>query len=241
MGIYPFLDNYVPTWELLPPATFAIVAQRNAIERMAGAQRPEERVSVLGLNYSIILNSACMIEGCLDLFLKVTVKVRWQNRNVSEAEMRSIDRLMKRISRATWSKYKSLFEVITDKPLFAGLTGQQADLIEDIETLFAYRNMLGHGESRGMRYRSTFPDVEFDQKGEFLKDFCRRRQLKTPEPKDGGLIMETFLFSEVADYFFSKSREFISSLSAGVQIRPNPILSPKRIERILAPPAVETD
>jgi hypothetical protein len=224
--------NYIPTWEILPSAIRCITMQRNHLnDKKKLSQKNELKQTICGLNYSIILNSACLIEGILDNFLKVTTKIKFLSieKSRSKFEEKLFEDFINRISISTWSKYNSIFEIVMNKKLSDFFNEANKALWKDVEFLFKFRNLLAHGESIEMNYGDQSPEVVYHEKADVIEQFLKSRDLADKQLEEGDLFLEYFLTDKIADYFFEKTKEFIFELSDNIQMEQNPILNKERI------------
>jgi hypothetical protein len=182
----------------------------------------------VGINYTIILMSACYVEGALEAGLKALL---WRRRNLySKVEMFDFDTrktisqlfnrvlgdLEARVSRAAGlANYDDMFEVIMGeriskydlmKPLWEGVT-----------VLFHFRNVIAHGREITASLTQgwwTNGSWEEDFSGGYRKteDYLLKNKLI-----DKRFVEDTsqalYFTDGVADHFQSIAEEFIKGLS----------------------------
>jgi len=129
------------------------------------AEKWQEEISDLakaGLSFSLILGSACYVEGVLETFLRALLDCRRAEFNrveINDMESRRAvniyyrraeESLSQDIGRATGSSgYEEMFKVLSGEPLSA--LGSVKPLWEGITVLFSFRNALRHGREVSAR------------------------------------------------------------------------------------------
>jgi hypothetical protein len=129
-------------------------------------ERRKERIPSLvkaGLNFSIVLGSACYVEGVLEGVLRGLLNYRraeFNRVNIDDTDLRRAmnnyyerleDELSRNIGRAIGaSGYDELFAILAGQPL--NRLRQVKPLWEGITVLFNFRNVLGHGREVSARH-----------------------------------------------------------------------------------------
>lgn len=160
-----------------------------------------------GINFSIILGSACYLEGVLEtllhallehrrsVFNKVTIPDFETRRSMNVFYKRLEEELSVRIARGLGADgYNDMFELLVGTPL------NQFDTVkplwEPVTVLFNFRNVLGHG--RQVRARSfTGATVE----GGFREEFSGSYRRVEAYLQKVGLLDRRFL-DAVSEYIF---------------------------------------
>jgi hypothetical protein len=219
MSIRKFIRE--PICNYLPEVIEFLVSQRATVQMHSESLR-------VGINYSIVLNSACYVEGALEAGLKALL---WQRRDLySEVEIpdfnvrKTINRLFNgvfddletRISRATGpANYDDLFEIIISERI------SKYDLIkplwEGVMVLFHFRNVIAHGREIAASLAQgwwTSGAWEENFSGGYRKteDYLLKNKLIDKRFVEGS--SEALYFTDdVADHFWNIAKEFIKRLS----------------------------
>ena len=166
-----------------------------------------------GLNFCIILGSACYLEGVLEAGLKSFLWMRRDIYNKSRSRNINVRRSMNcwfnrveedmelRIRTATGAEgYNELFELLIGRQLSE--LEKIAPLWEGITVLFQLRNVLGHGrEVKAYQIVSVTPIEEKFQGGyRRAEDYLRKRKLINKKFTDAHSDF-IFLSDAVADHF----------------------------------------
>ena len=166
-----------------------------------------------GINFSIILAAACYVEGNFENILLKNI-----NRAGATAEplqARLLEDLRSRVTKTTGSEgYNEIFELVVGKK--ANELVGDAELWENIKTLFFFRNVIAHGRAIG--YKLFFPpgvggfwEEEFVGGYKKVEDFLLKKKLL-----DSRHIEEEndwHYFSDgVADFFWTATVAFLNKL-----------------------------
>jgi len=211
-----------PIWQHIPSTISFLMNQRKTLKH--------SDISVkIGLNFSIILNSACFVEGALKTglkglllqrrneFNKVSSFPKFYTRKTLNTLFNSIEsELDRRISRSTGlSNYDELFNLLIDQKLSGD--DRIKPLWEGIQVLFQFRNVLAHGKEVSALAHSS-PQTQ----GEWLEDFCggykkaeeyllKNKLLKKRYLDKGS--EEIFFTNNIANHFYTLSQKFIRAIS----------------------------
>lgn len=183
-----------------------------------------------GINFSIIVNSACFIEGALESGLSSILSYQVRSKNVNDQLIiRLSEDLENRIRTTTGStNYNSLFELLLGLK-FSDLQ-PLTHLWEGIAILFHLRNVLAHG--RAINFSMEFPGEDFppdfnsfwneEFKGGYKKvqDYLIKKQIVDKRFMEQSWEL-FFLQDDIANHFWSIALNFIlgigNALSDDVQ------------------------
>lgn len=174
-----------------------------------------------GINFSIILGSACYLEGVLETGLKALLTYRkyssekktgcLQERRAFNVFYNSVmEDLERRICNATGTDgYDPLFELLIGARLSA--LPKVAPLWEGITVLFQMRNVLGHGRAvTAQRVRAHWiekgEDERFSGGYRRAEDYLRKRKLLDKRFTEAHSEY-LFLSDKIADHFWDLARE----------------------------------
>lgn len=180
----------------------------------------------IGINYSILFNSACYVEGVLEEILKDILKKKREVFNsISKPDFyarktmnffyTSIEKdIETRIARATGlESYNTIFKLLTQKNIsdFPSVK----PLMEGINVLFQFRNVLAHGREISAQLVSTYRVDEYTEhySGGYKKaeDYLLKK----------GLIQKTiyecnepgmYFTKDIADHFWNLSKIFLKEI-----------------------------
>ncbi|MCJ7773362.1 MAG: hypothetical protein MUP22_09550 [Desulfobacterales bacterium] len=199
-------------FDCLPHITHWVINKRNAETANISEQ------TRAGLNFSIVLNSACFIEGALEYGLSsiISRQLLMEEGN-DQFKNRLVEDLENRIRTVTGSSnYNSLFKLVSG----ISLSDLQivAPLWEGIAILFHLRNVLAHG--RAINFTMEFPgekyppdfhgfwDEEFKGGYKKVQDYLLKIQvIDKPFTEQSWELF--FLTDEIADHFWSLALDFI--------------------------------
>lgn len=171
-----------------------------------------------GLNFSIILGSACYLEGVLEAVLRTLVRLQSEEltklsppdvearKALSLFDERLRNDLSRRIGRTTGAAgYDEMFQLLTGKRLCTLV--DVSPYWEGITVLFNFRNVLGHGrEVWGLRetsydtgIREEFPGYAEVERYLIKNKLLDRRFLDAPSDY-------MFLSDLIADHFWKLAR-----------------------------------
>jgi len=199
---------------------------RPALEHVQKSRRSIAAPDIhAGMNFCIILGSACYLEGMLEAGLKALLWLRREVYNRTQSPNLEIRRSMNlwftrmendlesRICSAVGAAgYDEMLELLCGEPL-KGLR-KVAPLWEGITVLFQLRNVLGHGrEVKAHQIVSVSPIEEVFRGGyRHAENYLRKRKLiarKFTEAHSDYL----FLSDPVADHFFDLVTQVPSAIS----------------------------
>lgn len=207
------MHNFNPIWDSLPAATRWQIDQRNKLQ--PGKFKNHFKLNQ-GINYSIILNSACIIEGILDFLSRSLIiqKSSFNKSNLTELDQIIINTFLDGISNTTWSKYNSLIKLINKSSLKEYLDKIDQNLYTQVEHLFKYRNILAHGQSLTMKLifsetdKLEVDDVQFEKVFEEMIIYLRKYNLSEQKFPKGAFFTSIFFTNEIADHFFMVAETF---------------------------------
>lgn len=192
------------------------------LRRYRDAGAPTEVVP--GLNFSIILGSACLLEGVLEASLRALLELRRSTystleipdfetrRSMNTYYSRLEEDLDARIGRSLGAAgYDDLFMLVAGERL--SQMKHVAPCWESITTLFNFRNVLGHGRQISARRRAArteYPDEggfhvlswidEFSGSYRVVESYLKKRKLLSSSFVDGSAPY-LYLTNAVADHF----------------------------------------
>ena len=210
-----------PVWPYLEKHMIFIQTQRKQIQR-------KDKPTRIGINISLILTSACYIEGRVEQELKELIEhrnrvirgvdvERLYERRILNSVMGNLkDYLNSRVKRTTGiENYGSFLELLSYKRTptkFSDYSNWEA-----IRVLFNFRNILAHGrECSGRRTKAWW--TEGDWKDEFAggykltEDYLFKRKLIIGRFIKSGSIEHLFT-NRVADHFVVQSKGFCRHIS----------------------------
>lgn len=169
-----------------------------------------------GINFSIILGSACYLEGVFETVLKALLEHQrnvYSKIEISEFETRRAmnvfynrieEDLEDRIASTMGaSGYDKIFELLTGRTL-SGLS-HVAPMWEGVSALFKFRNVLGHGRPVTARQISAYYtkglEEEFSGGYRATDDYLRKRGLLQGKFTDHDSEY-LYLSDEAADHFW---------------------------------------
>jgi hypothetical protein len=194
-----------------------------AVDHLIGSRKEHlGKLVKAGLNFSIILGSACYLEGTLEtllralldyrrtVFSKVDIPDLETRRSMNIFYSRLEDDLSSRIGRSIGtSGYNDIFELLMGSKLSE--LGEMRPLWEGVTVLFNFRNVLGHGREVSARHFVGFY-VEGGQKEEFsgsyrlVEDYLRKNGLL-----DRRFVQAhseyVFLGDSIADHFWTIAKQ----------------------------------
>ena len=193
-----------PIWFCIPRVVKWLVEAR---DRDAHSLNDEVRA---GINFSIILNSACFLEGALESGL---IAVLESHRNGDDPlSSRLSDEVKERVSWTTgYKKYDELFELVVG--VAAHDLTEARVLWDGVKSLFTLRNVLAHG--RAVSHKLVFPSgknarwrEELTGNYKSVHGYLLQKQLipKQIVPLDGDWF---FLADSIADHFWNLATSFI--------------------------------
>lgn len=167
-----------------------------------------------GINFSIILASACFIEGNFERILIKNINASGEHS--VPLYKRLIDDLRLRVAKTTGSEgYDEVFALVVGKK--ASETIGEPALWENIKTLFYFRNVIAHGRAVG--YKLYFPpgvggfwEEEFSGGYKKVEDFLLKKGLLESRHIEDGSNWHYFA-DEVADFFWSAATSFVEKLN----------------------------
>jgi hypothetical protein len=167
-----------------------------------------------GINLSIILASACFIEGNFERIL--LKKINEVGKVDQPLQDRLLEDLRLRVAKTTGSDgYNEIFALVVGQKA-SELIGDQ-DLWENIKTLFFFRNVIAHGRAVGYKFFflpgiGGFWEEEFSGGYKKVEDFLLRKKLLESRHIEEGSNWHYFS-DEVADFFWSAATSFVEKLN----------------------------
>jgi hypothetical protein len=195
-------------------------------KKRKGVMPPQVRA---GINFSIILGSACYLEGVLEAGLKAFLVQRRMLYNQLETKefetRRSMNLFYNRIDEDLERRIRSALGASGYDEMFELLIGERlsklahvAPIWEGITVLFQLRNVLGHGrEVTAQQIVSVTPIEEVFSGGyRRAEDYLRKRKLL------GKKFIEAhsdyiFLSDAVADHFWKLAKQAPKAISKSLQ------------------------
>lgn len=184
-----------------------------------------------GTNFSILLGSACLLEGMLESLLRGLLayrRARFNRVEIADFDLRLAmnsfynrleEDLSNRIGRSIGaSGYSEMFRLLVGQSL------NQMELVkplwEPAATLFQFRNVLGHGrEVSARRFAGVFVEggSQEDFSGGYRKveDYLLKIGLSDQRFIDSSSEF-LFLKGEIADHFFSVARQVPEAIVASL-------------------------
>jgi len=167
-----------------------------------------------GINFSIILASACYVEGNLERALLKSIDTSGEHN--LPLYRRLVDDLRQRVARTTGSEgYDEILGLVLGRKANE-LLGEPV-LWETIKTLFFFRNVIAHGRAVG--YKLYFPsgvggfwEEEFSGGYKKVEDFLIRKGLLESRHIEEANNWHYFS-DEIADFFWSAAFIFITKLN----------------------------
>lgn len=225
--------NYVPIWDCIPKAIKWSINHRNQLIENKNLESHESKLMLCGINMSIVVNSAMLVEGFCDSYLKqyVSIQSSFSKAN-SDIDKVIFEKIFSHISSVGWDKYNRLFKDLTGSSISDLLVripnnAEEGDvapqdwidklLKNDIKLLFSFRNLLVHGQSIGMDF--TFEDenilstIKYHNKFDSILSDLKGRNIHNKNTCPDTLFVERFLTTEGADYFFERAKEFVYRMS----------------------------
>lgn len=225
MGITTVIRN--PIWDTIALANAWFIRMRASDTTMSTQERA-------GVNFSVLLNSACFVEGSLESLLRRLLDARsrlfhsidkphFETRRAFYLFIgRLIDDLEERVCRATGPEnYSEMFQLVLGKSL-AECANDTASW-EGIRVLFFLRNVIAHGRMAVIKHtmvRGTLRQPEWDEdfRGGYAKaaEYLQKRGLASG--KFGDVDVETLVFNDrVADHFWNLAEAFTQAITTHVE------------------------
>ena len=197
-----------------------LIKKRNEIEDIDEELR-------IGINLSIILNSACYLEGAIEAVLKEFVYFKTKALNkvyIPDVETRKeifsfynplMDDLEVRISRTTgMQNYDQLFELFCGERI--SKMSNMETLWEGVQILFNFRNVIAHGREASAciinAYYYPEPVEEFSGGYAKLEQYLLKKKIIDKKFTDAEDVT-IFFNNEIADHFWSLCNIFLKELS----------------------------
>jgi hypothetical protein len=182
---------------------------------------------VVGINYTIILLSACYLEGALeDEFKKIlslkrgiirTIKIDdFYTRKSFNLLFNALEEdLDDRISHTTGiENYKSVFKLLTDRDFTESQLLKST--MEGVSVLFQFRNVLAHGRKATAKLINAYwTDGNWEEYyfGGYKKaeDYLIKKGLLAKKYVDSETVKEYFT-DNIANHFWQISKQFLAEL-----------------------------
>lgn len=205
----------------------AIMAQKR-FRSMEPALNQFERP---GINFSIILNTACYVEGSIEwsinhvlnyiemVIASIEIPEFGKRRGFFSFWKRVVSELESKMSRATGPENSAeIFKLMTGVSL-KECAGEQTTW-EGIQALFALRNVIAHGRMASMTSIFHGPDKEdsiIEFKGGYASSIAYLKKRGIDVKKLNETSIEDSLFTDViADHFFDVAKKFVTSVEEKV-------------------------
>lgn len=167
-----------------------------------------------GINFSIILASACFIEGNFERILIKNINASGEHS--LPLYKRLIDDLRLRVAKTTGSEgYDEVFALVVGRK--ANESIGDSVLWENIKTLFFFRNVIAHGRAVG--YKLYFPlsvggfwEEEFSGGYKKVEDFLLKKGLLESRHIEEASNWHYFS-NEVADFFWTAASSFVEKIN----------------------------
>jgi hypothetical protein len=202
------MQRKTPIWFCIPPLIRWLTEARN---RQTKFLAPDIRS---GINFSIILNSACYIEGAIESGVWVLLDQRTHEEDPLCAALK--EHLKRRFSREFTGAdgYKELFKLVVGVP--ASDLVKVKPLWEGVVCLFRLRNIMAHG--RAITHELIFPadssclwQEEICEAAAKARNYLLKKKLIPPKPTP--LDDEWFfLTDEVANHLWLLANDFIAAI-----------------------------
>jgi hypothetical protein len=198
------------------------------------SKKRTERVSdsvKAGLNFSIILGSACYLEGVFEALLRAILTCRRVEFNRVHAKELDSERAVnlyfnrleedtsERISKSTGAAaYDEMFELLFGEPMSSLIKVEP--LWEGVTILFNFRNVLGHGRrvfARKFEGLSIPGGFREDFRGSYraVESYLLKKRLTNKRFIDAHLDYG-FLSDAIADHFSCLAKQIPSAISASL-------------------------
>jgi len=199
---YPLFDSVVDSiWLTIPNYINWLSKQR------------KRKVKISGINLTIILHSATLIEGFLYDVLEEEIGF---SEDQSSLENRLYNELYMKLQAAAWTNYISLFELITNKKL---LTLTDNETWKGITMMFQLRNMVTHGKSIEITIDKQKPkEHTVNKKYTAVISYLNEIGIRSP---DLPVPTTPLLSDESADHFYKLTVKFIGDIHANYLIPKN--------------------
>lgn len=185
---------------------------------------------IMGLNYNIVLNTACILEGKLEsilsniihyytkIYTKVDITDFYLRKTINSFFDNTISDLKSRVARTIGIRnYISLLgQLIPDYVI----SDEMKRLSEGVNVLFEFRNVLAHGRMISAETETSIPypnyiemeTIEYFKGGyKNTEDYLIKNKLNTSKFIDSESV-GTFFTNQVADHFLELSNKYLVAL-----------------------------
>ncbi len=207
--------NLVPIWDSLPININWQIHHRDN----DNFSLLEDKVQNIreGINISIILNTASMVEGYLEEKIRIIYDVQTKSKQFSEMDKRLRKKFIDDLINSNFDKYNDYYNLIVGKKINEILGSENLELWKDIGYLFKIRNIVAHSQSLQMEIdleagTETAADVQFIGKFKQILDHLVERSVNPDDFPEGTNFKSMFFNIKVANYFFIQGKEFILML-----------------------------
>lgn len=205
-------ENLTPIWDSLPSNISWQIYYRDKENYSLVADRIQNLRE--GINISIVMNTASMIEGYLEEKIRIILFKQIQSKTLTEFDKRLQNNFIKDLSNATFSKYNELYRVMLGIDLLELLGSSNNELWKDIQYLFKVRNIVAHSQSLQMEIdidsdSEKAAEVQFIGKFKDIQDYFVERSINPSTFPEGTNFKSMFFNDYVANYFFMKAKLFI--------------------------------
>jgi hypothetical protein len=160
-----------------------------------------------GINLTVILHTACIIEGFLYELLSSECGTPTYKKSIDD---RLLIDLNKRLDNASWLQYQELFKIVFGKKITEFTTPENW---KAVTMLFQLRNLLTHGKTIELKFY-TKEQVEPVLSGKFATLYTYFKEIKLIDTKSKFFLPGAvdFVSSESADFFYNETKFLLGQL-----------------------------
>jgi hypothetical protein len=196
---YDDFDNSIShnAWWTLPTFISWLLKQRKRNIRQA-----------YGINLTVILHSACIIEGFLYELMSSECGTPVYKKSIDD---RLLIDLNQRLDNASWQLYQDLFKIVIGKKISDFTTHENW---KAVIILFQLRNLLTHGKTIELKFYNK-ERVEPVLSGKYSTLYTYYKEIKLIDIKSDDFIPGAvdFVTSESADYFYNETKFLLEQLN----------------------------
>ncbi len=179
-------------------------------------QRNRKNKQTYSINLTIILHSACIIEGFLYEMLSFESGTPTYKKDISD---RLLIDLNMRLENASWLVYQDIFKIVFGKRIIDYTTNQNW---KALTMLFVLRNMLTHGKTLELKFydKKQFEPV-ITGKYSTIYTYFKEIKLIDTRSKDftpGGI---DFVNEDSADFFYKEAKFLMEQLYKKLILKSN--------------------
>lgn len=160
-----------------------------------------------GINLTIILQTACLIEGFLYELISTEIGTPVYKKSLND---RLLIDLNLRLENASWILYQDLFKIVFAKKISDYTTNHNW---KAINMLFNLRNMLTHGKTVELKF---YDDKQLEPifTGKYSNLYSYYKEVKLIDVKSKAFIAGNvdFVSMESADYFYQEGKFLLEQL-----------------------------